>query len=191
MPELETERLTIRPFVLVDLEAIHGVLSEIQGASPDQNAEELRRREQWLRWTVANYQELARLKQPPYGDRAIVLKRNGQIIGSVGLVPSMGPFGQLPGFPANQGSRHYYPEVGLFWVVDRLHRRNGYATEAGQALVEFALDGLRLGRIVATTEHTNEASIGVMRKLGMRILRNPTRIPEWFQVVGVREREES
>ena len=44
---------------------------------------------------------------------------------------------------------------------------------------------MRLARIVATTEHTNAASISVMRKLGMRIEVNPGSEPEWLQVVGV------
>ena len=39
-------------------------------------------------------------------------------------------------------------------------------------------------RIVATTEYDNRASMGVMRKLGMRLERNPFPDPPWFQVVG-------
>jgi hypothetical protein len=44
-----------------------------------------------------------------------------------------------------------------------------------------------LGRVVATTEFTNVRSQAVMRKLGMRILRNPEPEPPWFQTVGVLE----
>jgi RimJ/RimL family protein N-acetyltransferase len=44
---------------------------------------------------------------------------------------------------------------------------------------------LRLRRIVATTDHDNEGSIGVMRRLGMRIERNPYPDPPWLQVCGV------
>jgi RimJ/RimL family protein N-acetyltransferase len=39
--------------------------------------------------------------------------------------------------------------------------------------------------VVATTEHSNAASIGVMRRLGMDVQRNPDAQPEWFQTVGV------
>jgi [ribosomal protein S5]-alanine N-acetyltransferase len=45
--------------------------------------------------------------------------------------------------------------------------------------------GLR--RVVATTTYDNEASMGVMRKLGMRIERNPFPDPPWLQVVGILE----
>jgi hypothetical protein len=40
---------------------------------------------------------------------------------------------------------------------------------------------------VATTEHDNSASIGVMRRLGMRIARNPAPTPFFLAVVGVLE----
>jgi RimJ/RimL family protein N-acetyltransferase len=81
--------------------------------------------------------------------------------------------------------------VGLYWAVDPAYQRRGYASEAGTALVAFAFDGFNLGRLVATTEHGNERSIAVMRKLGMRILRNPRREPPWFQVVGLLERRDA
>ncbi len=44
---------------------------------------------------------------------------------------------------------------------------------------------LYLGRVVATTAHDNQASIGVMRKLGMKVERNAFDEPPWLQVVGV------
>jgi len=59
-----------------------------------------------------------------------------------------------------------------------------------RAVVDYAFDRLRLKRIIATTAYDNLASIGVMRKLGMRIERNPLPEPRWLQVVGVLERSE-
>jgi [ribosomal protein S5]-alanine N-acetyltransferase len=38
---------------------------------------------------------------------------------------------------------------------------------------------------VATTSSDNAPSIGVMRKVGRHIERNPYPDPPWFQVVGV------
>ncbi|HLF36431.1 MAG TPA: GNAT family N-acetyltransferase, partial [Anaerolineales bacterium] len=55
------------------------------------------------------------------------------------------------------------------------------------ALIEYAFVRLRLARIVATTTYDNTASVGVMRKLGMRVERNPLAEPPWLQVVGVLE----
>lgn len=188
IPVLETDRLLIRPFVLEDLEAVHRVLSDAWKEPPETRADGLARRSRWLQWSVANYEELANLSQPPYGDRAVVTREYGALIGSVGVVPSLGPFGRLPGFPADAGSRYWYPEVGLYWAVDPDHQGRGYATEAARALVDHCFDAFNLGRIVATTAFTNEASTAVMRKLGMKILRNPFPEPVWFQVVGLLER---
>lgn len=77
------------------------------------------------------------------------------------------------------------PEVGLFWAIDPTQQGRGYATEAARALVAHAFGRLRLRRIIATTEYENVASQGVMRKLGMRVERNPLPEPPWLQIVGV------
>jgi hypothetical protein len=42
-----------------------------------------------------------------------------------------------------------------------------------------------LKRVIATTMYDNAASMGVMRKLGIHIERNPYPDPPWLQVVGV------
>src|SRR5207249_1776037 len=137
----------------------------------------LAERRRWLEWTVASYAQLAALHQPPYGDRAVVLKRSGEVVGLCGLVPLLGPFGDAGG--------RYVPEVGLYWAVAVAHRRQGFATEAGSALVAFAFDALKLERLIATTTFDNLASIGVMRNLGMHIERNPGPEPPWLQVFGI------
>ncbi len=95
MDILETRRLLIRRFVMEDLAGIHGVLSA--AFKTDTTVDDLI---PWLRWSVMNYDQLEGLHQPPYGDRAVVLKESGQVIGSVGFVPCLMPFGQLPYFAA-------------------------------------------------------------------------------------------
>lgn len=192
MPALQTGRLQIRPFVMEDLTDVHRLL-DIELAEANlgaDRAESLAERARWLQWSVLNYSELARLRQPPYGDRAIVLGSTGQLIGTCGFVPCLMPFEQLPGFasperPAQPGRSS--TEFGLFYAMSPAHRRMGYATEAARALIEYAFRHLSLRRIVATTRYDNPASIGVMRKLGMRIERNPLSEPPWLQVVGVLE----
>ena len=54
-------------------------------------------------------------------------------------------------------------------------------------MIDYAFNALTLKRIVATTTYDNAASMGVMRKLGMRVERNPRSDPPWFQVVGILE----
>ena len=180
MKDIQTDRLVVRAFEEGDIPAFTAVTRSAFGGTGEGCGEQVR------------YFELAervheQLKQPPYGDRAVVLKGSGELIGAVGFVPCLAPFGQLPGFGGREGCA-FTPEVGLFWAVHRDHQRRGYATEAAEAMIGYALDELRVGRLVATTERDNLPSIGVMKKLQMRVERNPFATPEWFQVVGVLER---
>jgi ribosomal-protein-alanine N-acetyltransferase len=186
VPTLETERLLIREFVIEDLQALPRVL-DVEVSQADSRAEMQR----WLEWTILGYEQLPKLHQPPYGDRGIALKSTGELIGACGFAPNLDPFDQLPalraaGEQAPRGGNS--PEVGLYWAISPAHQRQGYATEAGRALITYAFDELHLRRIVATTEYSNAASIAVIRKLGMRPDRNPSSEPPWLQVVGVLER---
>jgi ribosomal-protein-alanine N-acetyltransferase len=179
---LETDRLVVRPFVRDDLDTIQPIVDAAFG-------EESRgARQEWLDWTVMNYTALARLGQPPYGDRAVVLKATDTLIGAVGLVPSFGPFDTLPYFrdrTTGPPTGLFTPEMGLFWAIGEPYRGQGYATEAARALIDFAFTRLRLKRIVATTQYSNTRSIAVMQRLGMSIQHNPDPTPAWFQVVGI------
>jgi hypothetical protein len=72
-----------------------------------------------------------------------------------------------------------------FWALFPDRWGHGYATEAAAAMIAYGFEQLRLRRIVATTEHDNARSINVMRRLGMRLERNPRPEPAWFQTVGI------
>src|SRR5215469_6454378 len=96
IPPLETDRLVIRELTEPDAAAVLR-LAGLGG--------------RWLSWTALAYEQLADLRQPPYGDRAVVLRSTGRIVGLVGLVPSLGPFSVLPSWPGDGG--RYTPEVGL------------------------------------------------------------------------------
>lgn len=192
MPALETARLLIRPFVMEDLADVCR-LFDLEIDAEDLHTERvtsMSERAEWLQWTVLNYRQLAKLYQPPYGDRAIVLKSTGQLIGSCGYVPCLCPFEQLPNLshdPIPAELARSSPEFGLFYAISPAQQRRGYATEAAQALIDYAFRQLHLKQIVATTNYDNLGSIGVMKKLGMRVERNPFSTPPWLQMVGVLE----
>ena len=181
MPVLETERLLIRPFEPADLDACHKLLN-LEAWSNNRSIKWTR---DYIDWSIRNYGWLAELRQPPYGDRAVVLKSTGGFVGSTGLVPSWGPFDRLPSFGGDEGADRFRPEFGLYWATRTAHLRQGYASEAARALVEYAFTSMNLARIIATTQYENAASQAVMRHLGMSIEHNPLPDPPWFQVVGV------
>jgi ribosomal-protein-alanine N-acetyltransferase len=186
---IETHRLIIRSFVLEDLPGIHRILDQTFGAGDKVDDEiALHERRSWLEWSIINQHWFPQLHQPPYGDRAILLKVTGELIGSVGYVPLLDVYDQIPEL-ANAATPSGYttPEFGLFWVIDPQHQRKGYATEAAQAMIAYAFKKLKLKRIIATTEYSNVASQGVMNKLGMKLSHNPYPHPSWLQVVGILE----
>jgi RimJ/RimL family protein N-acetyltransferase len=185
---LATDRLVIRCLQPDDLPAIHRILDQTFGdGSLVDDAGALRERRSWVEWSILNEKWLAELRQPPYGDRAITLPATGAVIGSIGYVPLLMPFEQIPdlGGAAQPAAAHATPEFGLFWTIDPAHQRRGYASEAARAMIAYAFQTLRLQRILATTQFSNVASQGVMLKVGMRLARNPWPEPRWFQVIGV------
>jgi RimJ/RimL family protein N-acetyltransferase len=190
---LESERLRIRPFHEEDLEWIHSILNDGFGRDPQRNEPEaLAERLSWLRWQIASYEWLAKMHQPPYGDRAIVLKHNNELIGAIGYVPLYNAFEQIPELRHNPAHLdRYQTEFGLFWVISSAHQNQGYATEAGRVMIDHAFSQLNLRRILACTEYDNLASQGVMRKLGMTLLRNPSPDPPWLQIVGLLEHSDT
>jgi RimJ/RimL family protein N-acetyltransferase len=184
---LETSRLIIRAFQPDDLHAIHRIL-DLTFNDGSKIADEAARNErrEWLEWSRLSAEWLPKMFQPPYGDRAVVLKSSNELIGTVGYVPCFDVFEQIPGLSRGESPSAYrVTEMGLFWAIDPDHQRQGYAAEAAQALIDFAFQQLRVKRLIATTEYNNAASLGVMRKLGMTIAKNPFPEPPWLQVVGI------
>ena len=184
IPTLETERLIIRELTMDDLEAINNVLNKSFGWEIP-----LTERQRWLHWTVLGYEMFAMLEQPHYGERAIVLKETGNIIGAVGIVPYLDTFNKVPVFKRNPDSPAT-AEVGLFWAIDPAHQRKGYAPEATRAVMEYLFIHEKIGRIIATTGYDNLPSQKVMKKLGMKVQRlDEPQPPDQF-VVGVLEKED-
>ncbi len=171
MPHLHDDQILIRPFVVSDTVVVAAIFGM-----------ETAQAQAWLDYNIANEQMLARLDQPPYGERAIVRRCDDVVVGAIGLVPCVDVYGQV-GIGANDGYTH--AEVGMFWHVLPTYRRLGYATAAAHLLLAYACSSLGLRRVIATTEYDNVASQAVMRRIGMELRTNPQQTPPWLQVVGV------
>lgn len=190
MGELESKRLIIRPFIISDLQSVHQILDhELKAADfGTEGSQTLIERKQWLKWTLLNYEQLSKLKQPPYGERAIVQKDSNKLIGVCGYVPCLDCFEQLCDFNQTEKAAHQSlttPEFGLFYAVSKSFQGRGFATEAASTMVTYAFEQLHVKRIIATTTYDNVASINVMQKLGMHLKKNPFSLPSWLQIVGV------
>ena len=68
---------------------VRGYSSTVSGAEAHATTE------RYVRHGGLNAQVLSELDQPPTGDRAMVLRETGELVGLAGLVPAFGPFDQL------------------------------------------------------------------------------------------------
>jgi [ribosomal protein S5]-alanine N-acetyltransferase len=184
MPVLRTARLLIRPLGRDDLDDCHALFKAIGWVDPAMpEAEIYDRRRSWLHWAVDNSRELARLNQPPLGERAVIDRAMSAFVGMVGFVPQMAAIEQLPSFGETPGAP-VRMHLGMFWATSPEHQHKGFAREAARAMLDYAFGEMRVDRVIATTEHDNAASAAVMRASGMTVERNPYPEPFWFQTMG-------
>ena len=145
---IETERLTIRPLVETDAEALHEVWSDPEAmryipSEPPHTLEESLSR---LR------RHIERHERSGLSLWAVDERETGEVLGSCGLFPVEGTG----------------PEVEVAYHFARRHWGKGYATEAAAACVEAGLRDAGLPRVLAFAYPENVASIRVMEKIGMR-----------------------
>jgi [ribosomal protein S5]-alanine N-acetyltransferase len=89
---------------------------------------------------------------------ATVLKENGRYIGRCGVYPHLRSDG---GVIAREGTLAFY--------IAREYWRQGFATEAGLAFMEFGFNELHLKRIVANVQAGNDVSVHILEKLGFAL----------------------
>jgi RimJ/RimL family protein N-acetyltransferase len=158
---LETDRLLLRPLAPSDAEAVHAY----------QRREDVCRYIPYEPRTLREVQEsLARharsvLEEPGQALLLAVVRRGDDVlVGDVML--------------AWTSKEHGTGELG--YVINPDFHGNGYATEAGAALLRLGFADLHLHRIVARIDARNTASAAVLHRLGMR-QEAYLRENEWFK----------
>jgi RimJ/RimL family protein N-acetyltransferase len=147
---VQTDRLLLRPFAVTDFDALLAIQSRADVA-------------RFLYWdprTAAEVRETLDTKVRATaivaeGDNlslAAVLRESDQLIGDCSLLWA--------------SAEHRQAEIGFAFHPD--HHGRGYATEAAQALLALAFDGLRAHRVIGRLEARNTASARVLERLGMR-----------------------
>ncbi len=150
LPTLRTERLTLRPAVVSDLDAIHAYLSQ----------EEVCR--YLLHGPLSREEVEAKLvaceKRSTLGEKgdfvrlAVVRNEDGAVVGDVILDITSVEAATV--------------EIGWVFSPDVVGR--GYATEAARALRDYAFETLNAHRVVAHLHPDNTASSRLCERLGMR-----------------------
>ena len=92
----------------------------------------------------------------------LVVERDGVLIGDLQL-DVQDPWAQREVRDRAAGT---VAEIG--YVVDPAYAGQGYATEAGRALLRIAFDGVGVRRVIALCSADNEPSWRLMERLGMR-----------------------
>ncbi|WP_367135289.1 MULTISPECIES: GNAT family N-acetyltransferase [Streptomyces] len=150
MTEIHTPRLLLRrwheddvPF-MADINADPRVMRLVDDGATldlDATAEEIERwEEEW--------------DEEGFGLFAVELLGSGELIGFTGLsVPEFLP--------------EVAPDVAISWRLGSQFWGQGYASEAAQATLEFALTDRGLDRVISIIRTGDEASENIARKLGM------------------------
>lgn len=150
VPVLETERLTLRPLTLDDLDEMATLLGDAEalvlwGGALDRDGAQA--------WIERN---LARYASHGFGRCAVIWRETGELVGDCGPVPTV-----VEGVD----------EIELGWVTRRSFWGKGVATEAGAAWRDHAFGTLGLERIVSMISAENAASRRVAEKLGFAVER--------------------
>jgi RimJ/RimL family protein N-acetyltransferase len=146
IPTLRTERLVLRPFRDDDLDAWAAVLADEETT---RYIGGVRSREEAWR-TIAVY--LGHWELRGYGQWAVERRLDGRFVGRAGLWYPEG-----------------WPELEVGWTFDRSAWGEGFATEAGQASIDWAFEELGLQRIGAVIAPENARSRAVAVRLGMEL----------------------
>ena len=147
-PEIETERLLLRPFRLTDAPDIMRLAGDRDVALNTleiPHPYEAGMAEEWIATHQKGYIE------DKIANFAVVIKSEGTLIGAVGL----------------EIERRHKRAILGYWI-GKPYWGNGYATEAAGAVVRFGFEELGLNRISAGHFRRNPASGRVMQKIGMK-----------------------
>lgn len=144
-----TERLILRHFHILDAEAMYQVFCDPEVMRFSDGVQTKEWVQDWLRTCFERYSETC-----GFGPYAVVENKSWDVIGYCGLSYFSDVNGQ--------------PEVELGYRLARSAWGHGYATEAANAVRDFAFTTLGIRRLIAMIDPSNTLSIQVAKKIGMQ-----------------------
>jgi ribosomal-protein-alanine N-acetyltransferase len=144
---IKTARLRLRPLVVEDLDAIHGIWVEPGVRRHLWDGERISREkaESVLASSIESFENHG------FGIWAVIHSESGNLIGFCGLRYLDGT-----------------PEVELIYGISTPYWGMGLATEAARAAIRYGFEEAGLDRIVGIADTENFASRRVLEKAGMR-----------------------
>ena len=148
-PDITTDRLRITPLQQSDAAALFGYSSQ----------EQIARFQSWVPQSADEAAALIdRSAAIPFNQNetwfllAVRSARTGELLGDLG-VHFVGDDGQ---------------QVEIGFAMSPAHQRQGFAKEATRALLDHLFSVLNKHRVYASVDPSNEASLALLRSLGMR-----------------------
>lgn len=146
--EIKTDRLILRPLDISDLVTVHAYSSDEENTtymlwSPNDTIEDTK---QFLNRVSNEWKKAV----PNYYEFAIVFE--GLQVGAISVMLN--------------DSRNI-GELG--WILNKRYWKKGIAIEAALAIKEFALNVLKLQKLVAYCDYRNTSSSNLMQKIGMTL----------------------
>lgn len=144
--EIKTDRLLLRPLDMGDLDIYHSYASDKDNTTYMYYLPYATKEEAWeyLEKVTQEWQK----EKPSLYEFAIMLQE--EQIGTVSVTLN------------DEGT-----DGELAWIIDKEHWKKGYAFEASAAVMDFAVNELRLSRVFACCDYRNEGSYGLMKKIGL------------------------
>lgn len=151
--QLETARLSMRPFTLSDIDDLHRLWIDPQVRKYLWDDEVISREvaEEVVRSSLASFERHG------FGLWSVFFKGEEPLIGFCGF-------------------RHFYdpPQVEILYTIAPRHWGAGLATEAARAMLRFGFEENRFERIYAGADPPNSASFRVMENCGMKFEKRTT-----------------
>jgi len=149
MKPIKTSRLILRPFRRRDAAAVsyNSTRPVVARFMPDMVLKTPRDARRWIRWANRQRRDMNATSRVIL---AVVRKSDNLCIGTIGIGPKRELGGEI--------------EIGYF-IADE-HQNQGYITEAGRAMADWAFAHMPLPYLVAIVKPDNPASSRVIEKLG-------------------------
>jgi ribosomal-protein-alanine N-acetyltransferase len=160
---METTRLILREYNQNDLMAVHEYCLDPEVLKymlwgPNS----LKETQQFIEMAITESTQVPR----SFYNLAIQEKTTGKLIGGISL-------------------SHHQGEGEIGWILNTMSWKQGYGTEAAQAMIRFGFESLNLDHINATCDAENTGSSRVMEKCGMIQIevQKQTRLSSYFQTM--------
>jgi ribosomal-protein-alanine N-acetyltransferase len=149
--KLETKRLLMRPFTTDDKELIFNIMKdkEMFEYTPDEPWNSIENAEEFINLVLWLYDSEYETFKHFF---AVNEKESGKMIGVCGV----------------GGIDYDRSENEVFYHIGKDYWGKGYATEAAEAMLQYAFEQLDLSKIIGAVHPDNNASNRIMEKIGLK-----------------------